>query len=243
MQQLCYYASSNPSFVCIVVMRSKWLPLEANPEVIARYCHTLGGPENIQFVDILSVEDWALKDVPRPVLAVMLLFVVKDKEAKGVENPKSEGDSLWFVKQTISNACGTISLLHTVYNLPEEFPLAKGKFFDTLLQATKSKTPEERAKALENDSSIEAAHLEAEKEGQSRVPQPDENIDTHFVTFVPKDGSIYELDGRHGNPIKWGKTAKGSFLEDVVALIKKEYMAKDPEEVRFSLIAVTSKKP
>ena len=37
----------------------KWLPLEANPDVMTEYIMKLGGPP-VQCVDVLTTEDWAL---------------------------------------------------------------------------------------------------------------------------------------------------------------------------------------
>lgn len=76
------------------------------------------------FQDVLSTEDWAMEMVRQPVLAVLFLFPVKDvSEAHRHEEAariQKEGqvvsDNLFYVKQDIGNACGTIGLLHALGN-------------------------------------------------------------------------------------------------------------------------------
>ncbi|KAF4715687.1 hypothetical protein FOZ62_000130, partial [Perkinsus olseni] len=51
--------------------KKRWLPLEANPEVMTDYARSLGLPSFLHFTDVLSVEDWAIEMVPQPVLAAV----------------------------------------------------------------------------------------------------------------------------------------------------------------------------
>jgi hypothetical protein len=44
-----------------------------------QYIDKLGFPTDLyRFVDVLSTEDWALEMVPKPALAVVMLFPIKD---------------------------------------------------------------------------------------------------------------------------------------------------------------------
>merc|ERR1712098_445687 len=61
--------------------------------------------------------------LPQPVLALMLLFPVseqytqfcKEQEAAIASQPPAS-EKLFYMKQTISNACGTVALIHSVAN-------------------------------------------------------------------------------------------------------------------------------
>lgn len=55
-----------------------------------------------------------------------------------------------------------------------------------------------------------------------------EDVDTHFIVFIQKNGHIYELDGRKKSPINHGPTTVESFLTDAAALAKK-LMERDPD--------------
>ena len=106
-------------------MPRSWFPLESNPEVMTAYMEKLGmNTAQYSFCDVLSTEDWALEMVPRPVLAVLMLFPITEVEEehrhREAERIAKEGESVsssvFFTKQTISNACGTIGLLHAAGN-------------------------------------------------------------------------------------------------------------------------------
>ncbi|TWW81111.1 Ubiquitin carboxyl-terminal hydrolase isozyme L3 [Takifugu flavidus] len=89
--------------------------------------------------------------VPRPVCAVLLLFPVTDtyeafkqeEEDRIKQQPQDLSPDVYFIKQTISNACGTIGLLHAMGNNQKylefdgrkAFPIVHGKTSeDTFLE-------------------------------------------------------------------------------------------------------------
>ncbi len=77
-----------------------------------------------KFQDVLSVEDWALGMVPKPITAVLMLYPIKEASRKFALEERlrieKEGqivsDKLFFMKQTVRNACGTVGLLHAMAN-------------------------------------------------------------------------------------------------------------------------------
>lgn len=57
----------------------RWFPLESNPAVMTDYVAKMGFPSSeFSFCDVLSTEDWALEMVPTPVVAVIMLFPIKE---------------------------------------------------------------------------------------------------------------------------------------------------------------------
>ena len=72
--------------------------------------------------DILSIEPWALRMIPQPVTAVMMLYSLTDvqKEYHWNEQVTPTPDNVWFIQERIENACGTIGLLHTLLNAPSQ---------------------------------------------------------------------------------------------------------------------------
>jgi len=142
-------------------------------------------------------------------------------------------------KQTVGNACGTVGILHSVANMSTltggPLELAEDSWFAEFLKRTLSQTPEERAQALEDDQEIEVAHESTAQEGQSEMV---EDVNTHFVAFVHRDGHLYELDGRKDTPVNHGSTSQETLLADACKVIQEEFMAKDPGEMRFTLTAL-----
>jgi len=115
----------------------RWLALESNPDVVNKYIHAMGVDEKWMFVDVIGTDPELLEMVPRPAMGVLLLFPITEKVTKAEEEERlkleTEGQitdqKVWFMKQTIGNACGTIGVLHALANiydklsLPEDSPL------------------------------------------------------------------------------------------------------------------------
>ncbi|KAH0582649.1 hypothetical protein H2248_010571 [Termitomyces sp. 'cryptogamus'] len=161
--------------------------------------------------------------VPQPVKAVVLLFPIsealenkrkeEDEKIKNAGQPHLDPTILW-IKQTISNACGTIGLLHALANVSEHFllgidhiqsvpspmPLSLLKVLlhssstsakvcmwasaIFLPQLSIDRTPEARAKLLETTPLFANIHAQAASSGQTQVPT-DLDTDLHFTCFVP----------------------------------------------------------
>lgn len=223
----------------------KWLPLESNPDVIAHFAHTLGLPTTIGFHDIFGFDDDLLAMIPTPTFAVLLLFPItpssesaREKQALEIEkNGQTCSDEVFYTKQTIGNACGTIGLLHAVGNCLGEFDVNKGTYFGTFFENTKNMTPAERAAYLETDDSLETAHAGAVAAGETVVPPIDEEINLHFVALVCVDGGLYELDGRKSGPVFHGKTTKETLLKDSVPVMK-QFVETAEGSVSFNAIAM-----
>ena len=115
-------------------------------------------------------------------------FLIQSESHFQTEQAKIESDGqrldpLYFIKQTVGNACGyfvlmlcliskyasiflpchfvccflfrTIGLIHAILNNAEAMNLAEDKFFGKFLRATKDQSPDERAISLEKNEDIE----------------------------------------------------------------------------------------
>lgn len=245
------------------------MPLESDPAIITQYVQALGLSPSLAFYDVYSIFDPDLLSfVPRPVHALLLVFpVTSTYEKYRVEQDRGkdlylgelhhDGDIVWF-RQTIGNACGTMGVLHAVYNgevprhlgskqscfcliVEPDTPLAK------LLERAKTMNTVERAELLENSEDLEAAHTSFSQQGQSRAPSADESVETHYVALVrhvnPKTGklTIYELDGRRLGPVERQELPEGEDLLGPTSLkIVEEFMKRETESgsQEFSLCAL-----
>ncbi|KMQ86015.1 ubiquitin carboxyl-terminal hydrolase isozyme l3 [Lasius niger] len=152
-----------------------WVPLESNSEVMTKFLHKLGVPKKWSIIDVYSFDSDLLAIIPRPVLAVVLLYPIPAKtekteeEKEEVKDTKSDApDSIYHMKQCISNACGTIALLHSVANNLDAIQLEDG-FLKTFLDQTKELSYTERGEHLENAQGIIDTHMESAQEGQTEV--------------------------------------------------------------------------
>ncbi|XP_058084931.1 ubiquitin carboxyl-terminal hydrolase 3 isoform X2 [Magnolia sinica] len=187
--------------------------------------------------------------VPKPVLAVLFLFPaaaeseaerVSEEEQSPASAKKESSDKVYFLKQTVGNACGTIGLLHAVGNVTSEIKLLEGSYLDRFFKSTAKMDPLERAAFLEKDRELEAAHSVAATAGDTEAPNINTNVDTHFICFSCVDGELYELDGRWLHPISHGPSSPSSLLKDAVKVIQ-TMIQKIPDSNSFNCIAFSKK--
>lgn len=111
--------------------RIAFVPLEANPENLSELAHSLGLSPALTFCDVFSLtEPEMLAFIPRPALALLLVFPItpayeasraEEDAGKEVFEGKGNTEPMWM-RQTIRNACGTMGLLHAMFNgTPRDF--------------------------------------------------------------------------------------------------------------------------
>ncbi|GAB0497890.1 hypothetical protein MMPV_009227 [Pyropia vietnamensis] len=176
----------------------RWVPLESNPRALTALAHKLGIPPSLAFTDIISLDDWALDMLPRPVVAVLLLYpltpallaahpsapptdaadtTAATAAASAVTAPPSgadagasaTGDAPWYLTQVVSNACGTIGVLHTGANAAtaygDAYSPVPGSFLASFMERTRSLGAGARGAALEAEESLEEIHATAAADG------------------------------------------------------------------------------
>ncbi|GAN00919.1 ubiquitin carboxyl-terminal hydrolase isozyme L3 [Mucor ambiguus] len=225
-----------------VVMKKKikWLPLEANPDIWNKIIHDNGVDPGWSFTDVYGLDAESLAMIPQPVAAIIFLFPITDAYEEFREKEETHlkvheqniSPNLIYYKQTISNACGMMALLHSVAN-NNHLVVGPG-VFQTILQATGSMSPEERAEYLENCAELAQIHASSAHEGQTETPDITEQLRLHFICFVEVDDHLYELDGRRSFPINHGKCS--NFIEST-AKIMTQFVERNPEEKEYSAIA------
>lgn len=228
-----------------VTMTKTWLPLEANPDLLTEYCRNLGLPDFIQFHDVLGAEDWALEMIPHPVKAIVLLYPLGNEEDTHTSVGFGSTGGVFFMKQIVENACGTIAVLHEMANLHVQGKLSfsEDSYVKRMLDAVCDTSPQQRGEWLEADPEIEKAHASFQTEGQSAMLSGD--VDTHFIAFVPSmDGSrVIELDGRKPGPIDHGPIDLSNEIDPfgsaVLHVVTNQFINKNPEDIRFSILALS----
>lgn len=220
--------------------------MESNPEVMTKFLHKLGVAKDWSVVDVYGLEPDLLALVPKPVVAVILLYPLSKKGDNSLEDKESEEEDVsipkdpevFHMKQYIHNACGTIALIHSVGNNRDIIDLQDG-FLKTFLDEAKNLSYMECGKLLMESDGISITHKDVAQEGQTEVPSDEIPVYHHFVALIHKNGVLYELDGRKPSPINHGTTSPETLLEDA-ARVCKEYMARDPEEVCFTVLALAN---
>ncbi|XP_069647250.1 ubiquitin carboxyl-terminal hydrolase isozyme L1 [Haliaeetus albicilla] len=217
-----------------------WQPMEINPEMLNKVLSRLGVGPGWRFVDVLGFEEEALGAVPAPACALLLLFPLTEQHEnfrkQQTEKIKDQevSSKVYFLKQTVSNSCGTIGLIHAVANNKDKLKLDEGSALKKFLDETADLSPEERAKRFANNKAIQEVHNSVAQEGQCRVE--DNSVNFHFILFVNVDGHLYELDGRMPFPVNHGTSSDDLLLKDS-AKICRQFTEREKGEVRFSAVA------
>ncbi|KAI0489147.1 hypothetical protein KFK09_028989 [Dendrobium nobile] len=201
--------------------KKQWIPLEANPDVLNQFIWGLGVPEiEAEFNDVYGLEDELLELVPKPVLAVLFCYP-DSQEMRDLREQESESGQkelpvdLYFLKQTVDNACGTIGILHAIGNVKSNINLVEGSYFDRFYKSTANMDPFERAKFLEEDREMEDAHSVAAVAGQ-----------------------LYEFDGMKSRPLRHGPSSPDTLLQDTAKVIK-SMIQENPGSLRFNVMALS----
>ncbi|TFK23667.1 ubiquitin C-terminal hydrolase L3 [Coprinopsis marcescibilis] len=248
-QELSIYDRTVPNY------RKHYVPLESDPAIFTDLARRLG-VKGYEFHDVLSLDDPdLLAFIPRPVLALILVFPVSDKHDAQVKEQekrrtvyagRGEAEPVVWFAQTIQNACGLYAILHALSNTIGRSAIETGSALDNLLKECVPLTPDERVLALESSSEVETAHAAAASQGGTAPPAADAKVDFHYICFArsTKNNHIYELNGTVKGPIDLGEAVEGEDLLSKEGIkVFKEYIAQvapEGQNIGFSLLALTA---
>ncbi|ESL08261.1 ubiquitin carboxyl-terminal hydrolase [Trypanosoma rangeli SC58] len=234
-------------------MSKCWLPIESNPDVMNAYLESLGviNPK-VEFCDVYGIDPEMLDFVPRPVRAMILLYPispemdagdVKEREMRAAEIMELlDKNELFFSRQTVENACGTMAILHAVMNNLEYVgELRKDSPLDYLRRVGLQQTPEERAALIEAHSELDQAHMDASVGGVTPNQPIDAQIDLHFTCFVHANGKCVELDGRKPCPLSHAACVDNEGFVRAAAEAIQAKMLRDTDSFRFNILALVHK--
>jgi ubiquitin carboxyl-terminal hydrolase L3 len=186
----------------------------------------------------------------------------KPTEKPTEDKDKEKAADAFYLTQvgSLGNACGTVATIHALANLTLQSKY-KSKLGDGALkdfiEKTSTLTPLERGRYMAKDKGINDVHQSFfaggsnEKIAQTAAPKAGaehEDVDYHFIAFVERDGKLLELDGlsKAGplevpgyKPLSDPSSDLFHMLKAVAKRIQAKWVSKNPDEIRFSLIALT----
>lgn len=134
-----------------------------------------------------------------------------------------------------------MALIHSVFNNLKVIDLKEGSVIKKFYDKVKNLSAEESGKLLEQDKEFINIHQALAVEGQTSAPPSDAVINHHFIALVNVGDELFELDGSKDYPITHGPTKEDTFLNDA-ARVCKEFIARDPKDVNFTIMALASAK-
>lgn len=227
--------------------RIRWLPLESNPDMMNTLQQKLGISEKHHWVDVIGFDEELLAFLSQPVHALIFLFPSQDLPSQS-NAESAPADQLppdqwpYFVKQTISNACGMMALLHSVANRLDHLQHDSDGAFPRFVRQTRSMNLYERAAVLEQESEIANAHESSARQGQTETPDLQDSVDFHFVAMVEHDQHVWELDGTKHYPVRHCRVGESGFLS-AAASVCRQWMQSHPTLLNFSAMALVDIEP
>ncbi|EPZ31980.1 cysteine proteinase [Rozella allomycis CSF55] len=199
-------------------MSIRWRPLESDPEIMNKYLAALKVQENSSFQDIFCLDN--------DVLELYSQFMT---------NEECKMNNIFFMKQTIENACGSIAILHALMN--NENLINNSETLQKFKKSVDDLNFHDRGEQFGNTREFADLHNNLSIQGSS-IDHLNEDVYLHFVCFVQKNNHLFELDGRLPGPIDHGPCK--NLLKDTSKQVKM-MISENPGEVEFSLIVLCNK--
>ena len=175
-----------------------WPPLESDPEIFSKYCKSLGLPSEYQFSELLTLDYEGVQEIPNKVYGVVMAYESGNVPFQHDSTKFRDGSFVnFYMKQTniLDNACGIIACIHTIGNNIDTVTLSPDSILSKFYDTGKNKTPQERATILEGSNDFKTVHSLFAILGQSDLCSNQDEVKTHFVSFVVFNNSLYLLDG------------------------------------------------
>merc|ERR1719283_567464 len=182
--------------------------------------------------------------IKKPVYGLVFLFKwTADEEPSGSIVQDSRLDKIFFAKQVINNACATQAILSVLMNI-QDSAVSLGPTLQELKEFCGSFDAGMKGLTLSNSDQIRSVHNSFSRqtlfEFDSKKAEKDDDV-FHFVSYVPINGRIYELDGLKAGPIDLGPAGE-DWTDNVRPIIEARMMKYTQGEIHFNLMAVIQDK-
>ncbi|KAA1116449.1 hypothetical protein PGT21_014155 [Puccinia graminis f. sp. tritici] len=226
-------------------MSEGWCLTESDPAIFTILLSELG-VSGLQVEELWSLDNQSLEQL-KPVHALIFLFKYVNSDQRdpskqaGEQQPAPPGT--WFAHQVITNACATLAILNAVMNIPStSSKIQLGQELSQLKEFSVDLDSQMTGELLTNSERIRAVHNSFARPDPFQRDEPKQMSTEdayHFITYLPLQGKLYELDGLNGLPVFHGKIPEGqSWTSLAREVIQNRINTYSSTEVHFNLMAV-----
>ncbi|XP_077934476.1 ubiquitin carboxyl-terminal hydrolase isozyme L5 isoform X2 [Halichoerus grypus] len=211
-------------------------------ETIRSCCNPTAGCRGAQVEEIWSLEPENFEKL-KPVHGLIFLFKWQPgEEPAGSVVQDSRLDTIFFAKQVINNACATQAIVSVLLNCTHQ-DVHLGETLSEFKEFSQSFDAAMKGLALSNSDVIRQVHNSFARqqmfEFDAKTSAKEEDA-FHFVSYVPVNGRLYELDGLREGPIDLGACNQDDWISAVRPVIEKRIQKYSEGEIRFNLMAIVS---
>jgi len=222
-----------------------WELTESDPGIFSAVLWELG-VKGLEVEELFGLDGAQLERL-KPVFAFIFLFKWQNTETRppAAGTLQSPSGSHYFALQTINNACATLAILNAVLNIHAP-NVEYGEELNNLLAFSHDLDAELKGSVLTNSERIREVHNSFARSNPFALDEfasANEDQDAfHFVSYLPIDGHLYELDGLKPMPVDHGpiQSAGDSWLEKAREVIEARIATYAQGEVHFNLMALVA---
>jgi len=238
-----------------------WLELESDPGLFTLLLEDMGVPDvQVEEIYDLQAEKLIGDSKGQDVLGFIFLFKwIEERRSRRKNIDEAEifvkdpdiVNSIFFAQQMVPNSCATHALVSILMNCPNQELGSALTLLKSHVDGTDSET---KGLAIGNCPQLAAAHnAHAVPRARRRLEKQNNTLPTvvsgsrytgeafHFVSYVPINGRLYELDGLKSYPIDHGPVSEDwteNFRQVIIDRLGIATGGEPYHDIRFALMAV-----
>eukprot|EP00484_Ammonia_sp_Unknown_P020702 CAMPEP_0197022970 /NCGR_PEP_ID=MMETSP1384-20130603/3759_1 /TAXON_ID=29189 /ORGANISM="Ammonia sp." /LENGTH=358 /DNA_ID=CAMNT_0042451103 /DNA_START=35 /DNA_END=1111 /DNA_ORIENTATION=+ len=220
-------------------MSSEWCTIESDPGVFTELIGKFG-VKGVQVEELWGLDEADFKRLS-PMYGLIFLFkwdkTLQSDVAENVLDDVPEG--VFFAKQTIHNACATQAILSILLNRSDKLEL--GSTLTSFLEFSRSLDPDSIGWSLGQQNEIRMAHNSFSRPEPIQIEHAkddEEGEAFHFISYVPVNGILYEIDGLQKGPRLIDACDDDTWFEKAKSILQQRMASYQSKELRFTLLAI-----